>query len=193
METHNYYEQFWEYLLLVPPPDDVKKSIGNIKKEVGIKYGSARALNSAAHINLIKFVLLKGYEKSLLTQLFAFCINRMAFEIRLNNFDVFPRHTLYVNIRENDGLKKLQNGLIMMLVNSISIRGKDINASKKFYMTIAGSLNPGQFAPIACEYKNRFINTSFQAKNVLLLKRPYDEYNSKSGRWNGSHNFVMGC
>jgi 2'-5' RNA ligase len=192
MVTHNYFEQFWEYLLLVSPPEDIRKAIGNIKKEVSIKYGSARALNSAAHINLIKFVLVKGYERNLLTQLFTYCINSLAFEIRLNKFDVFPRHTLYVNVQGNEWLKKLQSGILLMLMSSISLRNQHINASKMFYMTIAGSLSPKQFEPIAYEYKNRFLSTSFQAKNILLLKRPYNGYSSKRCRWSGSHNFVMG-
>jgi len=193
MKTHNYYEQSWEYLLVISPPEDVKKSIEKIKKEVGIKYGSARALNSTAHINLIRFVLSKGYEKNLLIQLFAYCINRIAFEIRLDGFDVFPRHTLYINVPENDGLKRLQSGLILLLMNSISCREEQIKLNKKHYITIAGSLNLLQFNSISGEYKSKQIKTSFQAKNVVLLKRPYNEYSSKSCRWNGSHNFVMGC
>lgn len=193
MNTYNYYEQFWEYLLLVPPPEDFKRSIGKIKKEVGLKYGNNHALYSDANIKLIKFSLLKGYERNLLAQIFAFCINRITFEIRLNSFDVFPRHTLYINVTENEQLKKLQNGLMQMLVLSASVHKKIIKSSKKFHMTIAGSLNPKQYEAVSYEYKNRALNTTFRAKNILLLKRPYNDYNSNSCRWNGSHNFVIGC
>ncbi len=59
-------------------------------------------------------------------------------------------------------------------------------------MTIARDLNPEQYESISGEYKSRQFETSFRAKNIVLLKRQYDEYNSKSCRWNGSHNFVMG-
>jgi len=193
MNTYNYYKQFYEYLLLIPPPEDFKRSIGKIKKEVGVKYGNTHALHSAANINLIRFLLIKGYERNLLTQIFAFCINRISFEIRLNNFDVFPRHTLYVNVTENERLKKLQSGLIQMLKMSASVNEKNIKTNKKFHMTIARSLNPEQFESVSYEYTKKSYNSSFPAKNVVLLKRPYNEYNSNSCMWSGSHNFVMGC
>jgi hypothetical protein len=192
METNSCWEQVWEYLLVISPPDDIKHSIGKIKKEVGVKYGSSHALHSIAYISLVKFLLIKGYEKNLLTRLFSYCINKMPFEVTLNNFDVFPRHTLYVNVQENEGIKKLQNELMVLLMSLVSIRRKYVKASNKHHMTIARNLNPVQFESVSDEYRSRQINTSFRAKNVVLLKRPYDEYNLRSYRWNGSHNFVMG-
>lgn len=192
MKAHNYYEQLWEYLLLISPPEDTRRSIGKIKKEIGIKYGSTHALHSSAYISLVKFMLVKGYEKNLLEQLFGFCINRFPFEVVLNNFGVFPRHTLYISVQENEGLKKLQNGLTMLLAGLASGIEKYMNANRKHHMTIARSLNPEQFTSISDEYKSREINVSFRARNIVLLKRPYEEYNSNFCRWSGNHNFVMG-
>jgi 2'-5' RNA ligase len=191
METYN-CSRVWEYLLIISPPEEVKHSIGKIKKEVGVKYGSSHALHSIAHISLVRFLMIKGYERNLLTRLFSFCINTLPFGVTLDDFDVFPRHTLYVNVQENEGIKKLQNGLMVLLISSVSVRGKYVKASKKHHMTIARNLNPSQFDSVSTEYKRRQLNTSFRAKNVVLLKRPYDEYNLRSYRWNGSHNFVMG-
>lgn len=187
----DYYSRLWEYLLLISPPEDVKCSIGKIKKEVGIKYGSTHAMYSTAHISLVKFLLVKGYERNLLAQLFSFCINRLSFEVSLKNFDVFPRHTLYINVQENSGLKNLKKGLTFLLFSSASVHEECIKPSKIYYMTIARNLNPAQFESISREYKSRTIDTSFQARNIILLKREYNEYNSKSCRWNGSHNFVL--
>jgi hypothetical protein len=77
MQTNNFYEQVWEYLMVISPPEDVKNSIGKIKKEVGTKYGSRHALHSTAHISLVKFLLIKGCERNLLSHLFSFVlINR---------------------------------------------------------------------------------------------------------------------
>ncbi len=192
METNSCWEQTWEYLLIISPPEDIKHSIGKIKKDVGVKYGSSHALHSIAHISLVRFLLVKGYERNLLTRLFSFCINTLPFGVTLDDFDVFPRHTLYVNVRENEGIKKLQNGLVVLLMNSVSVRGKYVKASNKHHMTIARNLNSVQFDSISDEYRSRQINTSFRAKNVMLLKRPHDEHKLRSYRWNGSHNFVMG-
>ena len=192
MDTNGCWERVWEYLLIISPPDDIKHSIGKIKKEVGLKYGSSHALRSIAHISLIKFRLAKGDERNLLTRLFSFCINNLPFEVMLNNFDVFPRHTLYVNVLENGGIKKLQSGLVIMLMNLISAGENHMKENKKHYLTIARNLNPVQFKSVSDEYRSRQINTSFRAKNVVLLKRPYDEYNLRSYKWNGSHNFAMG-
>ena len=193
MRTLSFYEQVWEYLLLISPPEDVKHTIGKIKKEVGIKYGSSHAMHSGAYISLVKFLLLKGCERNLLAKLFAFSINKLSFDIQLNNFDVFPRHTLYVDVQENEGLKKLQNELLRLLISTVSVRDKYLKAGKKHHLTIARSLNPAQFEQIANEYQNRILEMVFSAKNLVLLKRPYDEYNSKSYKWSGSHNFAMGC
>ena len=192
MQLNNIYEQVWEYRLAISPPDEVNRSINIIKKELGVKYGSSRALPSAAYISLVKFLLVKGCERNLLSRLFSFCINKMPVEIMLNNFGVFPRHTLYVSIIENEGLKKLQNELTGLLMVHVSVCEKLIKASRKHYMTIAGNLNPAQFEPIADEYRGRKINTSFRSKRVVMLKRPY-AHNSGKYRWRGSHNFVMGC
>jgi 2'-5' RNA ligase len=192
MQSNNFYEQVWEYRLVISPPDEVKNSIGKIKKEVSFKYGSSHALHSAAYISLVKFLLIKGCERNLLSRLFSFCINKMPVEIILNNFGVFPSHTLYVNVMENEGLKKLQNELTGLLITHVSVHEKLIKASKKCFMTIAGNLSPVQFEPIADEYRGRQINTSFSAKRVVMIKRPYG-HNAGNYRWCGSHNFILGC
>jgi 2'-5' RNA ligase len=193
MKYCNYYGQFWEYLLLITPPEDAIRHIYKIKKEVGLRYGSRHALNSDARISLLKFLLVKGYEKQLLEELFCFCLNRMPFEIELNNFGVFPRHTLYVNVQENEGLKKLQNGLIMLLTASVPVRNEHLQAIRKHFMTIAGKLNPLQFESVSNEYRKKKISSSFNVRNIVLLKRPCDGNNSVNYRWTGSHSFVMGC
>jgi len=193
MQTNNFYGQVWEYLLVISPPEEVKHSIGKIKKEVGVKYGSSHAMHSIAYISLVKFLLIKGYERNMLTSLFGFFVNKMPIEIMLNNFDVFPRHTLYTGVQESGGLNNLQNGLTSLLTRSLSVREKNVRASKKHHMTIAGNLDPVQFHSIAGEYRNRQFNASFRAKNIVLLKRLYDEYNTGSYKWRGSHIFVMGC
>jgi 2'-5' RNA ligase len=193
MEINNFYEQVWEYLLLISPPEGVKHTIGKIKKEVGIKYGSSHAMHSTAYISLVKFLLLKGYERNLLAKLFAFSINKLSIDIQLNNFNVFPRHTLYINVQENEELKKLQSELLTLLKSAVSVRNKYLKGDKKHHMTIARSLNPAQFEQIANEYQNRSLEMVFSAKNLVLLKRPFDEYYSKNCRWSGSHNFLMGC
>lgn len=192
METNIPWEQVWEYLLIISPPEDIKNSIGKIKKEVALNYGSSHALHSIAHISLIRFRLVKGYERNLLTRLFGFCINSLPFEVMLDNFDVFPRHTLFVNIPENGGIKKLQNRLIIVLMNFVSVREEYMKEMKKHYMTIARNLNPAQFNSVSNEYRSRQINASFSARNIVLLKRQYEEYKPYNYRWMGSHNFVLG-
>jgi len=192
MQSNNFYEQVWEYRLVISPPDEVNRSIGKIKKEVGVKYRNSHAFHSAAYISLVKFLLVKGCERNLLSRLFSFCINKMPVEIMLNNFGVFPSHMLYVNVMENRGLKKLQNELTSLLIIQLPVYEKLMKAAKKHYMPIAGSLSPVQFEPIAKEYKGRRINTSFRAKRIVMLKRP-NSYNTGSCRWSGSHNFVLGC
>jgi 2'-5' RNA ligase len=192
MQTNNFYEQVWEYRLVISPPDEVNRSIGKIKKEVGVKYGNSHTIHSSAYISLVKFLLVKGCERNLLSRLFSFCINKMPVEIMLNNFDVFPSHMLYVNVMENQGLKKLQNELTSLLIIHLPVYEKLMKAAKKHYMSIAGNLSPLQFEPIAKEYKGRHINTSFRAKRIVMLKRPYG-HNTGSCRRYGSHNFILGC
>jgi hypothetical protein len=192
MQTNNFYKQEWEYLLVISPPEDVKRSIGKIKKEVSIKYGCPHALHSAAYISLVRFLLVKNYEANLLFRLFSFCINKIPFEIMLKNFEVFPRHTLYADVTDYGGLNKLQNELIFLLTSQVSAREKFIRANKKHHMTIAGNLNPIQFESIADEYRNRQINTTFEAKSIVMFKKPYKS-NSGSFRRYGRHNFVLGC
>jgi 2'-5' RNA ligase len=192
MIQENFYSQNWEYLLIISPPEEIKRLIGNIKKAVGIKYNSSQALHSTAYISIVKFVLQKNYERHLLTRLLDFFINKLSFCIQLNNFDVFPKHTLYIDIPSNMELKKLQNELIFFLMSSVLVRGKYLKAGKKFHMTIARSLRPEQFELISKDYRNKTLSAEFPAKEIVLLKRPYDEYNARSCRWNGSHSFIMG-
>ena len=190
MITYNYYSRFWEYLLLVSPPEEIKKSIGKVKKEITVKYGCPAGCTP--NITLASFALAKGYERNMLAHLFAFFINRIAFEIRLNCFGVFPSHTLYAGVQYNESLKRLQNGLLLELTGSLSVREKHIRTAKTHCMTVAGNLNAAQFSSVSDEYRNRKINTSFLAKNIVLLKRPYEEYKLTGSKWQGSHNFVIG-
>jgi 2'-5' RNA ligase len=185
-----FYSQLWEYLLLVNPPAEVQSSISKIKKEVEIKYESPHAVHTPARISLVRFFLMKGHERNLMAQLFSFFVNSVPVEIILKDFDVFPRHTLYVNVREDTDLKKLQRELSTVLTGMV--REQNVKPVKNYYMTIARNLNPEQYESISGEYKRRRFDNSFRARNVILLKRPYDENNSKSCRWSGSHNFVMG-
>lgn len=190
MEKSEFYSRLWEYLLIVIPPENINRSIGLIKKEVGIKYGNANAVHSQAHISLVRFLLEKGYERSLLAQLFSFFINKLPVEIILKNFDVFPRHTLFIKVQEDNRLKKLQSGIAGLLEGSVG--GTCVSSAKNYYMTVARNLSPSQFESVSEDYCRKEINALFHANNIVLLKRQYDEYNSKSSRWSGSHSYIMG-
>lgn len=190
MSKSDYYSRLWEYLLVISPPDYVKHSIGQIKKEVDIKYGSAYAVHSAAHISLLRFLLVKGFEKSLLSQLFSFLINKIPIEIILKNFDVFPRHTLFIQVKKNEQLNRLQIGLIRLV--SFIGGGPGIKPLKNYYMTIARNLSPAQFESVSEDFRHKELGTSFLAENAVLLKRPYNEFTANNCRWTGSHNFPIG-
>jgi 2'-5' RNA ligase len=180
-----------EYSLSIKPPADTEKFIGNIKKQVYVKYNNGNAIFPAARISLIKFIMFKGYERYLLSRLFGFIIESIPFDIQINNFGLFPRHTLYLNIAENEKLRKLQQGLSIFLSNTISIVHSNISKSGKFYLTIAPNLTPDQFKKISSEYKNKNIKTGFYANNVILFKRTYSENNSINCKWVWCNSFMM--
>jgi hypothetical protein len=77
MLHENFYSRVREYLLIISPPGEIKRLIGNIKKTVGIKYNSYHALHSIAHITIVKFLLIKNYEQHLLDRLMDFFLNRI--------------------------------------------------------------------------------------------------------------------
>lgn len=190
MEKTEFYSRLWEYLLIIIPPENINRSIGQIKKQVGIKYGNTFAVHSPAHISLVRFLLKKGYERSLLAQLFSFFINKMPVEILLKNFDVFPRHTLYIKVQCDDNLKRLQSAVNGLLTGPAG--GTCVSPSNNYYMTVARNLSPAQFESVSGDFCRREINAAFRTNNIMLLKRQYDEYNLKNSRWSGSHNFIMG-
>jgi 2'-5' RNA ligase len=192
MIQENFYKKIWEYLLIISPPDEIKRLVGNIKKVVGIKYNSYHALHSTAYISVLKFQLMKDYERHLLNRLIDFFVNRLSFAIQLSNFDVFPKHTLYIDIPQNENLKKLQNELIFFLMRSVSVRSTYLSSGNKFHITIASSLKPDQFESVSSDYRCKTIKAEFSVKDIVLLKRPYEGYNTICRRWTGSNRFVMG-
>lgn len=189
MKTNNYYKQPWEYLLMVIPPEHVKKSICTIKKELSIKHGCTAC--SSSNIILAGFLLSKDYERYMLNRLFEYFISSIAFEIELNKYGVFPYHTLYAGVNDGDRLKKLEERLFLTLAGTLPVRENRSRVPKKHCLSLARNLSMEQFGSISGEYRNKKLRTSFRLKNIVLLKRVYSEYNS-GGRWSGYNNFTVG-
>jgi len=176
-----------EYLLMLSPEDRVKKKVFEFKKTCTVDYKCAFAFNLVPHVTLSQFVLREDNEISLRNALRSYANTIAALNVDLKGFGRFSRHTIFTKVCQQQEIIKIILGL-KSFINEDTYPFKFIPYfSSKPHLTIAKQMTEQQFERGWEDFKRKSYSDSFYAKDMLLLKRDFDD---EQVRHKGSYKHV---
>lgn len=165
----------FEYLLVLSPEDRLMKRVVELKKEFTVKYKCASAYNLIPHITLSQFVLQEECEIVLRNVLRLYASTIEALNVDLKGFGRFNKRTIFLKICQQQEIKRIIMGL-KSFINEDSYPFKYIPYfSSKPHLTIAKQMTEQQFEYGWKEFKSKSFSDGYYAKDMLLLKRNFDE------------------
>lgn len=98
------------YFIAILAPEEINKQVLKWKHYFKEKFDCSAALKSPAHITLIPpFWMNPESETDLINAISEFCQTACSFEIYLKDFSAFKPKVIFVDIPENENLKKLHD------------------------------------------------------------------------------------
>lgn len=98
-----------KYFLAIIPPPPVVDEIQTIKEYIGNKFNCRAALRSPPHITLhMPFWWKEKKEDTLCQSIDKFCKNQQPFALTLSAFGAFEPRVIFIDVAQNEPLKKLQ-------------------------------------------------------------------------------------
>src|SRR5579875_1760403 len=164
-----------EYLLVLDPPDILRKKIVDIKTEFAEKYKTDVARYTKPHITLINWISLELMEEKMIQRLQNIAMGITPFKIELKDYGSFPSHTIFINVTSKVPIQSLvremKQAQRLMTLN----RENKPHFIEEPHLTICRKLKPWQYEEGWLEYSNRQFTGRFIADSMLLLKRRVEE------------------
>lgn len=159
-----------EYLLVINPAKNVDNEMLRIKKYFAKKYQYSKAEKTKPHITLATFRTDESKEKLLtdaIEEVFRFSY---PFEVKLNNYNYFPSHTIYIDIKNPSAITNIVKGL-KSLKDKHELLGTRYYFCNHPHLTIARGLQEETFIKAKKDFEVRTYQNSFIADSIVLLKR----------------------
>ena len=170
--THNMY-----YLAVVCPPA-IDEQIRTYKQWLLTHFGCKAALKSTAHITLVApFWLEASKEPLLLHHLELLQTALLPVEIELHNFSHFGKKVLFVHVKENQTLARLQGAAEDHFAQHFPEIKRDQRPFHPHVTLATRDLTPGAFQQEWQRFSNEKYQAVFTADRVSLLKL-------SPGKWN---------
>lgn len=167
------------YLIAILPPPQLSEQIDDIRKECAGKYNVKAALKPPVHITLFRPFFLEPERESWLIKLLLPATNQSCFEQKLENFDSFNMHVVFIRAIKNTYISSLQRN-ISAIINHNKIDPKEVKGNTLFrpHITIAyRDIPPEVFPAVWEEYKNRKFKRDFMVDAFSLLKHDGKRWN----------------
>ncbi len=166
--THGFH--LYEYLLIIEPVSAVQKQIRAFKDYFKKSHRYPNAIVSKGHITLMRFVQYETYEKHIIRQFQQLAAVVSPFNVELQDFGSFG-HTLFVDVKSAGNILELMSLHRNELRPLLNTKGFTPYIVSKPHVTIARNLTPSQHETIWPVWNRTKYHGSFQAKNMVLLKR----------------------
>jgi 2'-5' RNA ligase len=164
-----------DYLLVIPPNDDLRNRIINIRKQFNEKYQPSMPLTGKPHLALVHFVTWSMMEEKLINRLHHIGMGVTPFKIEIKDFGSFPTHTIYLNV----ATKIPVQNLVKEIRTAQKLMKADPEHEPHFiaepFVPIARKLLPWQYEKGWLEYSHMHFSAKIIADGMLLLKRPLGE------------------
>lgn len=165
------------YLAVVCPPD-IDQKIEAYKQWLLSHFGCKAALKSPAHITLVApFWLEAGKEPLLLHQLQSLQTTVPPVETELHNFSHFGKKVLFVHVKENGTLARLQGAVEDHFAQQFREIKRDQRPFHPHVTLATRDLAAGAFQQAWQRFSKEEFTARFTATKVTLLKL-------SPGKWN---------
>ena len=170
--------RIYEYLLVLPPPEELRTRIMDVKKEFAERYKATGASSTKPQITLAGFSALSMMEEKIVHRLQVIAMGVRPFKVELRNYGSFPTHSIFINV-----VSKLPvQGLVRQLKEAQRLLKLNNENKPHFidepHLAICRKLKPWQYEQGWLEYAQRQFTGRFIADGMLLLKR---EAGTKTG------------
>lgn len=164
-----------EYMLVMPPHQELKEKIKKAKQHLADTYQNQTALHVPVHVMLARFSTWEMLEDKLLPRLRQIAGQTAPFKVNLSNYGSFPTHSVVINVTT-----KLP---IMQLVAALRTAQKLMKANPESdphfitepHLVVGTKLLPWQYEKAWQEYSHRQFSGTFIGSHMLLLKRAAGE------------------
>lgn len=164
------------YLVAILPPAGLRERIEEIRKEISLEYGVYSALKPPVHITLAApFKLKAAMEQQLIQKLKSAC-HFDPFVQKLEDFDGFPEHTVFIKALKNPGISTLYKNLKAALKPYVEGSKNPFTP----HLTIAYRDAKEAYPQIMEQYQNRRFREEFLADHFTLLKHDGKRWNIHS-------------
>src|ERR1700744_4122474 len=96
-----------EYLLVLPPREELCARIQKVKKDFYEVYKAPTAIGGKPYIALTRFTQLELMEERILQRLRTIAMGYSPFKVELKDFGSFPSHTIFINVTSKLPIRQL--------------------------------------------------------------------------------------
>lgn len=167
-----------KYFLAIVPEGEIQDNCTEIKNEIRDQFNVKYALKSPAHVTLkMPFSYNEAKEEKLIQTLRKFLIQFECFPISIGGVDTFGKRVIFLKIKADDRLTKLQAELKVFCKRELNLVDELSDRNFHPHMTIAfKDLKEIHFDEILNLVKKRSIQEEYFVAKIQLLKRI-------EGRW----------
>lgn len=167
-----------KYFLAIVPEGAIQDNCTEIKNEIRDQFNVKYALKSPAHVTLkMPFSYNEAKEEKLIQDLRKFLIQFESFPISIGGVDTFGKRVIFLKIKADDRLTKLQAELKVFCKRELTLVDELSDRNFHPHMTIAfKDLKEIHFDEILNLVKERSVQEEYFVSNIHLLKRI-------EGRW----------
>ncbi len=160
------------YFITLIPPENIRKEVELIKKEIKNNYGIKHALKLPAHITIqIPFRMHQSKEKKLFKKLREFSAHRHSWNTKLDGFGRFAKNVIFIKIQEHQPFVQIHKDLQEMMLGFLDLKSHEISAKIHPHITIAArDLKRSHFPGIWEDFKDKSYSASFSVQDIYLFK-----------------------
>ena len=163
--------QFYEYLLVVHPADEVYEQINEEKKNFYATYNEKVAVKTKPHITVANFLAKEEMEETIIRYMHRILSMQKIFTVMLNNYSGFPPHTVYARVQNHEPFKQLA---VSLKAVDQYVRSNGCPPAKFIthpHVSIARRLKQSVYEKAMFDYSQKTFHASFVVNELILLKR----------------------
>jgi 2'-5' RNA ligase len=160
-----------EYLLVVPPDEEVYKKVMAEKQFFYEEYKEKIAIKTLPHITVANFLASETMEETIIRWIQRICSKQQSFIVTLNNYSGFPAHTIYLRIQNATPFQQLAEELKVVDTYIKSCSCPPMRITSRPHLTVARKLSDEIYFKALTQYAHKSFSESFVVNELLLLRR----------------------
>jgi len=160
-----------EYRLVIYPDAPVYNKIMAEKQRFATRHNIEQVAISIPYIMVAGFCAGEGLEETLIRWMQRIVSQHNSFEIVLNNFSGFPRHTIYLRIQNPRPLQQL--GLDLKALDHYVHMSSSLATERWPHCTLASELPDVVYERAMPVYSRKTFHAGFMANEAVLLARDH--------------------